>query len=152
MGAWLAVTAAVRGGMPPHEFRVEPHVSGITALIDWIAACCRAAQVADECRLKMTLAIEEAVKNVIDHGFDERPPPHLIRVRLEITSDRVAAEVLDNGAPFDPTAAPEPELTLPLAQRRLGGLGIRLMRRIIDRVDYRRGESGNILRLEKARG
>jgi len=59
--------------------------------------------------------------------------------------------VIDNGHPFDPTAAPEPDLSLPLERRRPGGLGIHLMRSMMDRVHYRRSDGSNILRLEKAR-
>jgi len=79
------------------------------------------------------------------------PPPHRIEVELAIGADRVSALVIDNGEPFDPSDAPEPNTTLPLEQRDPGGLGIRLIRRMMDRVDYRRVAGENRLRLEKAR-
>ena len=73
------------------------------------------------------------------------------RVRLDIDADSVAAEVIDNGRPFDPTSAPPPDLSLPLEQRPPGGLGIHLMRELMDGLDYRRSGDSNILRLRKAR-
>lgn len=140
--------------MASHELCIQPQVADVGPLIDWIATCCEADGLADEdLRLKMTLALEEAVMNAITHAFAGRPPPHRITVRLDISDAAVAAEVIDNGQPFDPTAAPDPDLSLPLEQRQPGGLGIHLMRAMTDRLHYRRSDDGNnILRLEKARG
>ncbi len=118
---------------------------------DWVKACCGADGLADDTAFKMALALEEAVMNVISHAFADLPPPHLIRVRLDITAESLTAEVIDNGHPFDPTAAPSPDLSLPLERRHPGGLGIHLMRTMMDRMQYLRRDGNNLLRLEKAR-
>ena len=138
--------------MPSHQLCVAPQVCQIARLIEWIASCCGAERLADDLTFKLTLAVEEAAANVIEHAFADLPPPHLIKVRLEITDALVAAEIIDNGRPFDPTAAPDADLSLPLEQRDPGGLGVHLMRSVMDDVRYRRGDGQNILRLEKARG
>ena len=137
--------------MASHELSVGPQASEIPRLIDWVEACCGADGIADAIRFKMMLALEEAVTNVINHAFVGVPPPYLITVRLDITAAAVVAEVSDSGHPFDPTSAPDPDLSLPLEQRRPGGLGIHLMRGVMDRLDYRRSGGNNILRLEKRR-
>lgn len=137
--------------MASYELCLEPQVSEISRLIDWIEGCSVADGVSDELRLKMTLALEEAVMNVIGNAFGGLPPPHLVMVRIDITAGSFAAEVIDNGRPFDPTAAPDPDLSSPLERRHPGGLGIHLMRALMDRLDYRRSDGRNILRLEKAR-
>lgn len=137
--------------MAAHELLVEPLVSEIPRLIDWVSARCGECGVAAEIGFKMTLALEEAVMNVITHAFEGLGSPHRIIVRLDITPAMLAAEVVDNGHPFDPTAAPDPDLSLPIEQRHPGGLGIHLMRGMMDRLEYRRSEGHNILRLEKAR-
>lgn len=133
------------------ELRLEPFLSEIPRLIDWVEARCAAAGVAGDIGMKLALALEEAVANVIRHGLPGSPAPHRIAVRLEIGSAMVAAEVIDNGRPFDPTGAPPPNLSLPLAERQPGGLGIHLMRQLMDGVDYRRSGDSNILRVHKAR-
>ncbi len=137
--------------MASHELRVEPQVSEIPRLIDWIEACCTAAGIVDDIKFKMMLAVEEAVANVINNAFGQLPAPHLITVRLDIGAATIVAEVIDNGIPFDPTAARDPDLSIPVEQRRPGGLGILLMRRMMDRLRYRRRDGCNVLRLEKAR-
>lgn len=74
------------------------------------------------------------------------------RFELDIAAQSIAAEIIDDGRPFDPTEAADPDLSKYLEARDPGGLGILLMRRMVDRLSYRRGEGKNILRLETVRG
>jgi len=133
------------------ELRLEPQISEIPRLIEWVEARCAASGVAGDVVIKLALVLEEAVANVIHHGLPGSPPPHRVAVRLEIDADTVAAEVIDNGRPFDPTTVPDPDLTSSLEERQLGGLGIHLMRELMDGLDYRRSGDSNTLRLHKAR-
>lgn len=137
--------------MASHQLDVTPQVGEVPRLIDWIGSCCAADGLAEDVTFPMTLAIEEAVVNVINHAFVGLPPPHSIKLRLDVTAASVTAEITDNGRFFDPTAAPNPDLSLPLEERHPGGLGIHLMRSMMDRLHYRRSAGNNILRLEKAR-
>ena len=137
--------------MASYELCVAPQTCAISRLIDWLQSCCRAERLADEFTMKVALALEEAVVNAITHGFAGLPPPHRITVRLDIGAAALVAEIVDNGRPFDPTSAPDPDLAPPLAERDLGGLGVHLMRNMVDRIAYRRADGNNILRLEKSR-
>ena len=137
--------------MTSYELLVEPDVSKVPPMIDWVEACCGNEGLAEDFTFKMVLAVEEAVTNVIAHGFAGLPRPHSIKVRLDITAQSVAAEIIDNGHPFDPIAAPGPDLSTPIELRDPGGLGIHLMRGLMDRLHYRRSDGENILRLEKTR-
>jgi len=137
--------------MASHELDVKPEVCDVARLIEWIEARCAAEGLAEDLKFKLTLAVEEAVVNVITHAFEGLPPPHSITVRLEVTAGSVTAEITDNGRPFDPTSAPDPDLSLPIEERHPGGLGIYLMREMMDRVRYRHAGGNNVLRLEKVR-
>jgi len=137
--------------MADHRLALTPDIAEIPRLLDWVETCCGDAAVASDTVFKLALALEEAVANVIHHAFAETPEPHRIEVELAIDANRVSARVIDNGRPFDPSAAPEPEASIPLEHRDPGGLGIHLIRRMMDRVDYRRVGGENRLRLEKMR-
>jgi anti-sigma regulatory factor (Ser/Thr protein kinase) len=138
--------------MVDHYIALQPDIGEIPRLLDWVEACCAGDRVADDIALKLALALEEAVVNVINHGFQDAPPPHRLEVRLAIAAARLSAEIVDNAVPFDPTTAPPPETTLPLERRDPGGLGIRLIHAMMDRVEYRRVDGENRLRLEKVLG
>jgi serine/threonine-protein kinase RsbW len=137
--------------MASHEISVEPDISAVAPLVEWIEGRCRENGLADDLTFKMALILEEAVTNVINHAFADLPPPHMIRVRLDIAIERIVAEVVDNGHPFDPLARPDPELSRSIEERQPGGLGILLMRRMTDRIEYRRSTGANRLVLEKTR-
>jgi serine/threonine-protein kinase RsbW len=135
------------------EYRrdVSPDIAEIPRLLDWVETCCGESGVGGDAPSKLALALDEAVANVINHAFTGIASPHRIAVVLEIDGDRVTAEIIDNGRPFDPSAAPEPDCATPLENRDVGGLGIHLIRRMMDRVQYRRSGDENHLRLEKRR-
>jgi len=137
--------------MASHEMTVAPDLSAIPPLNEWVEEHCQEAGLGAELTFKFTLAIEEAVTNVVSYAFADMPPPHRIRLRLDIDGDRCAAELIDNGRAFDPSAAPPPDLTGPLEEREAGGLGIHLIRNMVDRVEYRREDGQNRLRIETAR-
>jgi anti-sigma regulatory factor (Ser/Thr protein kinase) len=138
--------------MAGHRIALQPDIAEIPRLLDWVESRCAADAVPGDIALKLALALEEAVANIIHHGFRDAAPPHRIELRLDIAAGTLIAEVIDNAAPFDPTYAPEADTTLPLEERSLGGLGIRLINTMMDRVEYRRAGGENRLRLEKRLG
>ena len=62
--------------MPSYRFDVAPDIAEIPRLNDWIETCCGESGVVGDVVFKLTLALEEAVTNVIQHAFTGRPPPH----------------------------------------------------------------------------
>ena len=99
----------------------------------------------------LNVVLDEAVSNAINHGYDAGVRGE-IAVRLRRTGDRVVAEVEDDGRPFDPLQAPPPDLTLPLERRPVGGLGIHLIRKLMDEVSYARRDGRNVLKMAKQLG
>ena len=83
----------------------------------------------------MLQAVEEAVANTILHGYNRRPGE--IQVVVHSEESGLVVQLRDRAPHFDPTGFPPPDLTLPLEERRPGGLGIYLMRKFTDTVTYR---------------
>ncbi|HWP60386.1 MAG TPA: ATP-binding protein [Candidatus Acidoferrales bacterium] len=96
----------------------------------------------------VTLALEEVLTNIISYAFDD-DGEHKIRIRLSLDEGVLTAEVEDDGRPFDPLRVPAPELSSPLEKRPVGGLGIHLIRGLMDELEYRRVRGRNVLRLKK---
>lgn len=84
----------------------------------------------------LVLAVEEAVTNVIRHGYGEDKEG---TIQIEVAQDDGAllVRVLDQAPHFDPTAASAPDLSVPVAERPLGGLGIYMMKKSVDALRYR---------------
>jgi anti-sigma regulatory factor (Ser/Thr protein kinase) len=97
---------------------------------------------------EINLALDEVLTNVISYGHDDGGR-HEIEVRLAAGRGEVAIEVTDDGRPFDPLSAPEPATDVPLAERPVGGLGIHMVRKLMDRIEYRRDGARNVLTMRK---
>ena len=100
----------------------------------------------------VTLALEEVLVNAVTHGClaDRR---HHIQVELAYANHSVSIRVMDDGKPYNPLEAPEPDLNLPLAERPIGGLGVFLVRKLLmDDVDYQYQDGRNILEMSKRVG
>jgi anti-sigma regulatory factor (Ser/Thr protein kinase) len=99
----------------------------------------------------LNLALEEILTNIMSHGYvDERE--HEIRVSLSLQPGAVRIEVEDDGRPFNPLQAPEVDTTKPLDERMAGGLGIHLVRRLMDGLEYKRERERNRLTMRKNTG
>ena len=94
------------------------------------------------------LVLEEHLTNLMSYAYDDGLE-HEILVRLEVNASRLVVEVEDDGRAFDPTLVPEVDTTLPLDQRRIGGLGIHFIRRSMDEVHYHRRANRNVLQMIK---
>lgn len=96
----------------------------------------------------VSLALDEILTNVISYGYKD-DNEHLIIIRFSLEDEELIAEVEDDGQPFNPLGAPEPNTDKPLQERQIGGLGIHLVRNLMDKLEYRRQENRNILVMKK---
>jgi anti-sigma regulatory factor (Ser/Thr protein kinase) len=95
------------------------------------------------------LAIEEFVTNCIKYGYNDSAE-HIIEIELKLNSDELVLIVTDDGNPFNPLESPDPDTSLPVEERPVGGLGIFLLRKMFDRMDYAREDGKNRVTLRKS--
>ena len=95
---------------------------------------------------RINLVLEELGLNIIDYGHDEGV--HEFDICLTSEEGAITIEVVDDGKPFDPlNDAPQPDLASDLEDRRVGGLGLHLVRTTMDDMSYRRDQGKNHLTL-----
>lgn len=94
------------------------------------------------------LAIEEVVTNCIQYGYGD-DLEHTIEIKLTVAEEMLTIQIVDDGLPFDPLAAPSPDFSIAIHNRTEGGLGIHLLRNLADRVAYNRVDGTNMLTLVK---
>ena len=124
--------------------------SEIGRLVDLLEAFGPQSGLTDDATFKLTLALDEIVANVVRHGFDD-DREHRIEVKVTVDDRTVTASVEDDGVEFDPREAPVPDLDLPIEMRKPGGLGMHLVKAMMDSVEYRRQDGRNILTVAFAR-
>ncbi len=98
--------------------------------------------------IQMNLAMEEAVVNVMSYAY---PADTVGDVTIEAVTiaDQLQFTITDSGIPFDPTAKAEVDTTLSAEERPIGGLGIHLVRQLMDSINYERIDGKNVLTLRK---
>ena len=94
------------------------------------------------------LAVEEILTNIISYAYTDSRE-HEIKVCLEVRPGEVKAKVEDDGQPFNPLEAPEPDIAKSLEERTIGGLGIRLVRKLMDGLEYKTQADKNLLTITK---
>ena len=99
-------------------------------------------------RLAFELALEEIFMNVVMHGAAGEEPRQ-VQVSLALSPEGLTMTVEDDGPGFDPLSLPPPDVTVNLADRRAGGLGVFLVRKIMDTVSYARIAGRNQLRMSR---
>jgi anti-sigma regulatory factor (Ser/Thr protein kinase) len=109
-------------------------------------AFCDRQGVPDAARMALQLALEEIVTNIVSHGGADAAP---IEVSLHREGDSIEARVEDHGTAFDPLTHEDPDVDAPLEERPEGGLGILLVKRVMDEVKYERAGARNVLTIRK---
>jgi anti-sigma regulatory factor (Ser/Thr protein kinase) len=94
------------------------------------------------------LALEEHLTNVLNYGYEDKGV-HEIRVRFSIQERSLHVEVEDDARAYNPLERPTVDTSAPLDGRKIGGLGVHLMRHFMDQLDYRYEGNRNILRMTK---
>jgi serine/threonine-protein kinase RsbW len=115
--------------------------AGIRTAVDGADRWCQTAGVPDPCRRRVLTALDEVLSNVVRHAYRERPGT--IDVALAREAGIVLLDVVDAGPPFDPLSLPPPDTSAPLEERKVGGLGIALVRALADDVRYERRDDRN---------
>lgn len=118
----------------------------ISRLAEAVEAFCGPLEPSAKDVLSLHLALEEVVTNVINHGYTDGHA-HVFTVDLLMEDRRVTAVVTDDAPPYDPLAREEVDVSLPLEQRPIGGLGVHLVKKLMDSVCYERRDGKNILTL-----
>jgi len=95
------------------------------------------------------LATDEAASNIIEHAY-ENISDGMLELSCGVQSDTIKIILIDHGEPFDPSEIPLPDLKADLSDRKIGGLGIFLMRKLMDEVHYEsKADKSNTLTLIK---
>lgn len=94
----------------------------------------------------LCLAVEEAFVNICDYAFEDGRGQQ-VELACLATVDAFVLEIIDTGREFNPLSVPEPDLSIPLEQRQIGGLGVHFIRNFTDHADWRREDDRNRLRL-----
>ena len=128
---------------------IRNDIQSLPLVNEWIEQCCEEAGLGLDWVMKFQLVLEEMVSNVIFYAYDPQQQEAANELRFTWEAGTVSILLRDWGKPFDPTAKEDPDITLSVDDRPIGGLGIFMVKQLMDEVRYERVGSSNLLTLQK---
>jgi serine/threonine-protein kinase RsbW len=133
--------------MPTKRFTCS--LNNLEKISDYVIDCANSAGLNDSEVYAVQLAVDEAATNIIEHGYGIECPSR-IDITCDILKDGLKVVIFDDAEPFDPSTIPEPEINVSLDEIKPRGLGIFIMRKMMDEVDYETSpDKGNTLTMIK---
>ncbi|WP_178795365.1 ATP-binding protein [Bacteroidaceae bacterium] len=130
------------------ELKIVNDIEELSYLAEFVEEICESLSLSPETTMNINLALEEAVVNVIMYAY---PPleEHNILLKATLTDQQLIFLLTDNGLSFDPTQMEDADITSSIEERPIGGLGIFLIRSIMNEVSYQRLDGQNQLTMKK---
>ena len=113
----------------------------------FVADFAAAGRLAPDDQSRTLIALEELLTNLLKYGLPDAPG--VANVTLELDGDRLVIEFSDDGQAFDPFAGAPPDFDRSVDQKPVGGLGLHLVRRLMDETSYTRRDGRNFVRLSR---
>jgi serine/threonine-protein kinase RsbW len=129
-------------------FTIENQLGEIPVLAEKIEELAEQWDLPAQLTMNINLVVEEALSNIIFYAFCDSKK-HKIKISFSLRYDLLTIRITDDGVAFDPTLRQQPDISLPAVERPIGGLGIFLISKIMDAVQYARKNNRNTLILKK---
>ena len=129
-------------------FELKSQLSELKTLCRHLEDCGNMMQLPQKCLFEVNLGLDELFTNIISYGFEDEGD-HQIKFTLAKTEETLVVKVEDDGTPFNPLEAADPELSRDLDTIDIGGLGIHLVKKMMDDINYQRVAGRNKLILKK---
>jgi anti-sigma regulatory factor (Ser/Thr protein kinase) len=129
---------------------VGAHADGVGKLNAAFAGLAETHALPDAVRRSVNVALDELLANKLSHGMADRDAGSAkVEVQVQLDEERLTVTITDDGPGFDPFGQAEPDTTLSVEEREIGGLGIHLVRKLMDEVSYERRDGKNVVVLVK---
>lgn len=131
------------------EINVEALVSNIPEVTEFVDAELELLDCPLRAQMQIDVAIDEIFANIASYAYNPETGPATVRVEVQEEPLAVILTFIDNGVPFDPLAAEDPDITLSAEERGTGGLGIFMVKKTMDAINYEYRDGQNILTIKK---
>ncbi len=134
------------------EIVVKAEVDNLDEVFDFIHQQLEEVDCPPKAMMQIDLAVDEIFANISNYAYNPEVGDAKIICNVENDPLRVEIEFEDKGIPYDPLAKADPDITLSAEERQIGGLGVYLVKKNMDSVDYRYEDGKNILTIKKEIG
>ena len=131
------------------ELRVEANVENLPKVLTFVDDQLEMAECPMKAKIQIDIAVEEIFVNIAHYAYAPGTGDALIRVRISEEPAKVLIDFEDSGIPYNPLEKADPDVTLNVQEREIGGLGIFMVKKIVDEIRYEYADGKNRLTLGK---
>ena len=131
-----------------YSFTLKSNLSELETLCQQMEKFGQALGLSKKCIFEINLALDELFTNIISYGFAD-DDEHIIEVTLTPQNETLCLYIEDDGVPFNPVESREPDLSCTIEDCKIGGLGIHLIKNLMDEICYERCDDKNVITLKK---
>lgn len=131
------------------ELSVDAVVENIETVTEFVNEQLELFDCPMKAQMQIDIAIDELFGNIAHYAYHPEVGPATVRVEVTENPLAVIITFIDNGIPYDPLKAAEPDTTLSADERQIGGLGIYMVKKSMDEITYEYKDGRNILRIKK---
>jgi len=129
------------------EITVDATIDNISIITEFIDNELEVYNCPENEQVKVNIAIDELVANIAKYAYGEDKGK--VTVQLEVNEKSLSISFIDGGIPYNPLEHEEPDVTLSVEERQIGGLGIYLVKKLMDEMTYNYIDGKNVLKIQK---
>ena len=132
-----------------YEFRMNNESSEISRVRHEIEKIGTQEGLSPSIQVDLQTVVDEILSNIVNHGYEDNRN-HEITISVDLCSTDIKIVFVDDGIPFNPVESGQPDVSAPIHERSIGGLGIHFVKHLVDEIRYRRHSNHNYLTIVKS--
>ena len=131
------------------QIELEAAVENVDIITEFVDEELESLDCMPKAMFQINVAIDELFANISQYAYSPETGTAIVQIDVENDPLSVVITFMDHGKPFNPLEAPEPDVTSDAQDRKIGGLGIFMVRKTMDAIDYEYKDGKNILKIKK---
>ena len=131
------------------ELEIDAKLSNLEEVLDFVNSHLSNVECPEKTRIQVDIAVEEIFVNIAHYAYNPEVGKATIRVEISEKPLTISLTFMDSGKPYDPLSRKDPDVSLSAEQRKIGGLGIYMVKKSMDEIQYSYRNGTNMLTLKK---
>ena len=131
------------------RFKVNADVNELQRVLNIVEGCVQEIDCSPKALMQINVAVEEIFVNIAHYAYSGKIGEAVIEVEIDDEPKTVTITFIDSGVKYDPLAKPDPDVTLSAMDRQIGGLGIFMTKKFMDKLSYEYRDGQNVFAMKK---
>ena len=131
------------------RFKVNADVNELQRVLEFVEECVQGIDYPPKAMMQINVSVEEIFVNIAHYAYSDKTGEAVIEVEIGDEPKMITITFIDSGVKYDPLAKPDPDVTLSVKDRQIGGLGIFMTKKFMDELSYEYRDGQNVFAMKK---